>query len=180
MIIIDKPPLDETYLEHFGKKGMKWGVRKKRPDEEQRKKIFQDRARKVLLGAAVVGGALAIGALMTKRGRIKATDAAVTNYVQQRQARAQAGKNPFGQLAQKFRDTKAASVPSPDQMIAEARMAGVRNRVEKAGNQRLADRSWRDAANFQRQARTMGPKPDAPSIEQIRQRLQDPNYVWQL
>lgn len=31
MTIEEKPPLDEALLEHFGVKGMKWGVRKSRP-----------------------------------------------------------------------------------------------------------------------------------------------------
>jgi hypothetical protein len=145
-MIIENPPLDDDLLIHFGIKGMHWGHRKQRPDEEERKNTFQnaDRARKIAIGIAVVGGAAAVAMLLSKRGRIKATDAVVTNFVMKRSAQSQAKANPFGQMARKLRETKAASVPSPDQMIAEARMAGVRNRFEKAGNQRLTDRTWRD------------------------------------
>lgn len=137
-------------LAHIGVKGMKWGHRKKRSDEEERKKTFKnaDRNRKIAVGLAVVGGAAAVGLLLSKTGRAKVTDAVVTNTVMKRQAQFQRKNNPFGQLAQKFRDTKAASVPSPDQMIAEARMAGVRNRVNLAGNRRLTDETWRNQARL--------------------------------
>lgn len=181
--MIDKPDLNENLLIHFGIKGMKWGKRKQRPDEAQRKNVFKnaEQKKKVVIGLAVVGGAIAVGALLTKRGRNKMTDAAVTNYVQQRTARAQANNNPFGQLARKFKETKAASVPSPDHMIAEARMAGVRNQHTRRVNQALTDKSWRDSANFSRKVREMGAaKNNTPSLEEVRRRLQDPNYVWEL
>lgn len=158
--MIVNPPLDEAYLAHFGKKGMKWGVRKKRPDEAERKETFgpeakarAEKLRKLKIGLAVVGGVAVVGLVMTKSGRTKMTDVAVTNYVQQRTAQAQARGNPFGKLAKQFRDVKAASVPAPDTLIAEARMAGVRDRVFKEGSQKLSDRAWRDSANFNRIAR---------------------------
>lgn len=152
------PPLDETYLAHFGKKGMKWGVRKKRPDEKERKETFgpnAERNRKIRNGVLVAGGVLAVGLLLSKRGRIAATNTAVTNYAQQRAAKQQAAANPFSDLAKRFRNVKAASVPSPNEMIANARMAGVRNEVFKAGNRGLTDRAWRDQARLSTLARDM-------------------------
>lgn len=180
--MIENPPLNDDLLAHFGIKGMRWGRRKKRPDEDERKKIFKnaDRNRKIAVGIAVIGGAAAVALIMSKRGRTKVTDVLVTNTVMKRQANFQRKNNPFGQLAQKFRDTKAASVPSPDQMVAEARMAGVRNQFEKAGNQRLTDKSWRDAANLRRQTREIPPDRGLADLEEVKRRLADPNHVWQL
>jgi hypothetical protein len=178
MAVMEKPELNEDLLIHFGIKGMKWGRRRPRSDEQERKAIFKnaDRKRKLIVGAAVVGGALAIGMLLSKRGRIKATDAAVTNYVQQRQARAQAGQNPFGQLAKKFRDTKAASVPSPDVMVAEARMAGVRNRVFKASDQVVVDQTRRNVSGLQRNIQDQG----LGDLREVQRKLNDPSHVWEL
>ena len=155
--MIENPPLDEDLLIHFGIKGMKWGKRKVRPDEAERKKLFAkgSRSRKVAIGAAAVGGALAISYLMTKRGQTKIADMAVSQYTQTRVARAQAGNNPFGNLAKKFRDTKAASIPSPAEMTAQARMAGVRDRVFKGGSQKLTDQAWRDQARLSQLSRSM-------------------------
>lgn len=152
------PPLNETYLAHFGKKGMKWGVRKKRPDEKERKDTFNqnlERRRRIRQGAVVVVGALAVGLLLSKRGQIAATNTAVTQYAQTRAARTQAKANPFADLAKRFRDVKAASVPSPNEMMANARMAGVRNEVFKAGNRGLTDRAWRDQARLSSLKRDM-------------------------
>lgn len=162
----EKPPLAEVHLSHIGVKGMRWGKRKVRPDEAERKKTFgpeakarAEKIRKIKMGLAVVGGVAVVGLVMTKSGRTKMTDVAVTNYVQQKTAQAQARGNPFGKLTQKFRDVKAASIPdpsslpAPDNLIAEARMAGVRDRVFRGGSQKLSEQAWRDSANFNRLAR---------------------------
>jgi hypothetical protein len=188
--MIENPPLNEDLLIHFGVKGMKWGHRKQRPDEGERKETFKnaDRNRKIKVGLAVVGGALVVGLLLSKRGRTKVTDAAVTNFVQSRQARAQAGKNPVANLAQRFRDVKAKSIPSPDQMVADARMARVRNAVDKAGAQRLTDKAWRDQARLSSLTRDMDSttnsllrgNANALNLAETQRRLSDPNYVWKL
>ena len=156
----EKPPLDEYLLAHFGIKGMKWGKRKVRPDEQKRKDTFSpaakaERIRRIRNGALVVGGAVAVGLLLSKRGRTAITNNAVTNYAQQRSANNQASANPFSNLAQKFRDVNAASVPSPNEMVANARMAGVRNAVNREGAQRLTDRAWRDQARLSNLTRDM-------------------------
>lgn len=153
----------EEALEHFGTKGMKWGQRKKRADEQDRKKTFgpaainarAERAQKIRRGAIVVAGAIAIGLVLSKRGRTVVTDMAVTNYAQQRSARSQAAANPISDLARRFRDVKAASVPSPNQMLADSRMAAVRNTFNRSGAQRLTDSAWRDQARLTQLSREM-------------------------
>jgi hypothetical protein len=154
--MIEKPPLDENLLIHFGVKGMKWGRRKKRPDEAERSKIFNKaNAKRAARGALVVGGALAVGALLTKSGRTKAVDLATTNFVRSRAAQAQSKQRPFGELTSMFREVKASALPSPNQMMADARMASVRNAVDKSGAQRLTDQAWRDSARLSQLRRDM-------------------------
>ena len=68
-----KPPLDEALLEHFGVKGMKWGVRKERTSAE--KKAL---AKKVALGVGtllvVAGAAIAVQQLR-KKGNVSIASA---------------------------------------------------------------------------------------------------------
>lgn len=154
--MIENPPLDENLLIHFGVKGMKWGQRKKRPDESQRASVFNKaNAKKVATGAAVAAGVLAVAAVMTKSGRNKMTNLVTTNFVRTRQAKAQANNSPFGELTNMFREVKASAVPSPNQMMAQARMSGVRNVVDKSGAQRLTDAAWRDQARLAQLRRDM-------------------------
>lgn len=207
--MIQNPPLDEDLLIHFGVKGMRWGQRNPRADEGERKATFgksdnnssssrgnagsnsgggMSGKKKVAIGLAVVGGAIAVGLILKKTGATKLTDGAVTQWAQGRSAKQQAAANPVKKLAQKFRDTKAASVPSPNQMIADARMAGVRNSVNAQGAQRLTEKAWRDQANISRLTRSMDSTTNSllsgnsnfPSLEETRRRLADPNFVWNL
>jgi hypothetical protein len=65
---------EDIYLEHFGKKGMKWGVRKARE-----KKSFGERSGKqkaVILGAGGVAGLLAARFVSGKTLSLPATVAA--------------------------------------------------------------------------------------------------------
>lgn len=47
MIDQNKPPLDEALLEHFGVKGMRWGVRKQPPRPPTRNQQIQSLTRKI-------------------------------------------------------------------------------------------------------------------------------------
>lgn len=55
----------DNYLEHYGVKGMKWGVRKNRgertPEQQARRDKAKSVAKKAAVGLAVVGGAVAVG-----------------------------------------------------------------------------------------------------------------------
>jgi hypothetical protein len=65
---------EDYYLEHFGKKGMKWGVRKAKVKEE--KKSFGERSGKqkaVILGAGGVAGLLAARFVSGKTMSLPAT-----------------------------------------------------------------------------------------------------------
>lgn len=71
MTMTEKPSLEDAYLEHFGVRGMKWGIRRKRRDEEERKKIFSPKAKKVAIGAALIIGAAATAIAIKKYGGAK-------------------------------------------------------------------------------------------------------------
>lgn len=165
MITIEKPDLDGVYLEHIGVKGMKWGVRKKRPDEEQRKKIFT--RKRVAVGLALTAGALAAASLLTHRGRVKTSTFSSLSQ-----------RKPLGSLDGILRN----KTPSPFEMRLQAGMAQHRNLMDRVGNQRLTDQTWRDAVkmNQMTRARFSAGKNGITDVGTIRKNLSDPNYVWNL
>lgn len=67
---------EDVYLEHFGVKGMKWGVRREKQEtqttgNEALKKDNSSRNRKFAAGVAVVAGTVAVAAILNRRGGIK-------------------------------------------------------------------------------------------------------------
>jgi hypothetical protein len=67
----------DNYLEHVGKKGMKWGKRTfgtkgNKPTEAQQK---NRKKAKVVGGVAILAGTAAAGVVLGRRGRIKISDA---------------------------------------------------------------------------------------------------------
>ena len=62
---------DASYLEHFGVKGMRWGVRKQHetsaersPPKVKKKLTPEQRARRIQIGLAVLSGTLAVGSIL--------------------------------------------------------------------------------------------------------------------
>ncbi len=62
------------YLEHFGKKGMQWGVRKTKSNTSNNSYRNQ-KIKKVAIGAGIVGGAAFAGALLGRKGHISISSA---------------------------------------------------------------------------------------------------------
>jgi hypothetical protein len=75
MLAADKPPLEEVYLEHFGIKGMRWGVRKAedKGQGQQHASLSQNQHRAVK-AAAITGGVL-LAAVLLKRGGVSVVNA---------------------------------------------------------------------------------------------------------
>jgi hypothetical protein len=123
----------EAYLEHFGKKGMKWGVRKDDSSggsSTPRKKMSPNT--KVAIGATIALGATTAAFLMSKHRAVKMRQ--------------------ISMLARTERAAMSVS-PSPFQMRMEAGMAAHRNAMLRVGNQRLTDKTWRDAARMSQMKR---------------------------
>lgn len=55
--LYDKPPLNEATLIHFGIKGMKWGVRKKRDSVSTRRTVAKSLVKRTALTLALGSGA---------------------------------------------------------------------------------------------------------------------------
>ena len=73
MIVIDKPPLDEDLLVHFGVKGMRWGRRKDSSSGGSSDKKPMSTKKKVAIGAGVAvaaAGAAAVAYMMSGRGKV--------------------------------------------------------------------------------------------------------------
>lgn len=86
MILTEKPPLREVYLEHDGVKGMRWGYRKREEPSGPRQrgapaapksKGMSPRNQKFVTGAAVLG-TVAIGAVLLSRGNVSVWNSGAT------------------------------------------------------------------------------------------------------
>lgn len=65
MYATQKPALNSVYLAHAGKKGMKWGVRKAKPQGNIRKGIAKSSAgTKAKIGLAAVAATIALGRVL--------------------------------------------------------------------------------------------------------------------
>lgn len=66
---------EEVYLEHFGVKGMKWGVRREKSETQSNtdqtpKKDNSSRNKKIAAGVAVAAGAIAVAAILKRSGGV--------------------------------------------------------------------------------------------------------------
>lgn len=171
-------PVDD-FLEHYGVKGMRWGHRKVRPDEAERKALFGPKAKKIAMGTAAVAGALAVAYVVSRSGGIKVGAGGLTDPRSDLYEATVAGKKAATATFARTSTTKLADIPSPESLMADARMAGVRNAVFRENNQRITERAWRDAANLSRIERASNlTATTMPSIDDIRNMLADPSYQW--
>lgn len=167
----DTVQLGEEYLEHFGIKGMHWGVRRSDSSggssSNSSSKTDKNTKRKIALGASVAIGTIGAIYLLRKNRTVKVSRIRVSG----------------GGLS---------SAPSPFQMRAEAGLAANRNFLNRVGNQRLSDKTWRDAARMSQMSRarfSAGNKgiTDMSDLtsrftsftdKQLSENLANPNYVW--
>lgn len=168
----DTVHLGEEYLEHFGIKGMKWGVRKAEPSSggsssSSKKTPKKNPTKKILLGTTIVIGAIGAAYLISKNRTVKVSRIRVSG----------------GGLS---------SAPSPFQMRTEAGLAANRNFLNRVGNQRLSDKTWRDAARMSQMSRArfsagnksitdmhdLNTRLTGFTDKQLRENLANPNYVW--
>lgn len=152
---LDMTLAGEAYLEHFGRKGMKWGVRNAESSEPSSGgpskvtprggtakpraaaasvKAHMDTRKKVAIGVALTAGALAVAAIMHSRGSLS---------LRPKSGAVNSAEALFG----------TAKAPSPFQMQLDAGRAAQRNVLSRIGNQHLTDKTWRDAAKMSQMTR---------------------------
>jgi hypothetical protein len=189
---------DEDLLIHFGIRGMKWGVRKRRSDEGERKKIFtKQNAKKAAIGAAVLGGAAATVYILARRGNTKvpkiqlknptASDISKLNPIDASRSRASIvgpavayprARTPFA--------PSQAFAPSPFEMQMAAGRAAHANSMRRVGSQKLTRDLWVNQSRLNLLTKEMDKTPltvtkgTADRLAEIRRQLDDPNHVWEL
>lgn len=110
-MLAEKPPLDGVYLAHFGVKGMHWGVSR---IASSRSSAVGDRgfakrtAKKAAVMATAAAGALAVSLILGHKGRTMMGEAAMNNFVLNRQRKAQTKANPFTDAAKRYREARVA------------------------------------------------------------------------
>lgn len=157
MLLDEKPPLEGVYLAHFGTKGMKWGHRKARDtgssSGSQPAKQKMSTGKKVAIGVAVTAGALAVAAVLRKRGKVRPT------------------------AFKGFAAVAANRDPSPSQMRMAAGMAAHRNAMQRVGSQSLTDKTWRDAARMSQMTRSRFSTPRQSLANLVRGRASVPDMT---
>lgn len=177
MLIDDKPDLDDALLVHVGIKGMKWGVRKARTNEGERKTLFTSKQKKIAAGVGVaIAGAAAAIFILANRG--KQPLPSVEHLVALNRKRPE--KNSGVALIKKTFATdptspapflrsigpknapsmsvyqqrlKIAGLDHPGAMQIRAGQAAHEQALARVGNQKLTDKTWRDSAKMAQMAR---------------------------
>lgn len=144
----DAISVGEAYLEHFGIKGMKWGQRKQRPTGSASGSASTAPKKKILtgkrvaVGLAVAAGTLYVGAMLAKRGSTTIPHIPT-----------------------------APHTPSPFELRLQAGSAAHRNVMGRMMNQRLTDKTWRDAAQMSRMARFSAGRKSVADLSDVNARL---------
>jgi hypothetical protein len=139
---------DDEILEHFGIKGMKWGQRKQQDSGSPSSSSAPAEKKKILtgkrvaVGLAVAAGTLYVGAMLAKRGSTTIPHIPTTPHT-----------------------------PSPFELRIQAGSAAHRNSMARIMNQRLTDKTWRDAAQMSRMARFSAGRKSVSDLEDVNARL---------
>lgn len=156
--------LGEDYISHYGVKGMKWGRRKVRPDEAQRKAIFSPRAKKIAMGSAAVVGAAAVAVIAAKSGGIKISSiGGLTDRNSGLYQAAVAGRRAANVTMSATRNTKVSDIPKVSKAISSnPQLKELTAGAGKAAT--TASTSLKDLAD----------------LDNVRRMMDDPNFIWEL
>jgi hypothetical protein len=143
----DAIALGEEYIEHFGIKGMKWGQRKATPSTSSGSSTTEPKkkivtGKRVAVGLAVAAGTLYVGAILARRGSTRIPRIPTTPHT-----------------------------PSPFELRLQAGSAAHRNVMGRMMNQRLTDKTWRDAAKMSQMARFSAGKTSVADLSDVNARL---------
>lgn len=152
-----KPPLDEALLMHFGVKGMKWGVRHRRPDEAERRARFSPKAKKVALATAGIAGALAVAYLLNRHGNTKISAGGLTDRNSPLYSKMTAGKKAASYTMNNKRtmSTPVKALPPARRMLTSPAISRATRAASSSRDLNLGD------------------------LNAVRDAMNDPNFVWE-
>lgn len=143
----------ENYLEHYGVKGMKWGVRKNRgertPEQQARRDKAKSVAKKAAVGLAVVGGAVAVGYATRNTPQVQMAKFVVNSH-----------KNVFKE------DIKSAA-SSAAFKLGEARMSGNIKRAQRHNANLASNNDFRKASNIYEAANRLNVNKNPPKNKDV-------------
>ena len=126
MVDDDKPRLDAVYLAHFGVKGMHWGVRRDSTRGSHVKRV----AKKAAIVATGIAGMVAVHYLTGRHGSTKMSEIALKSYVDNKERKATYAHSPLADLAKRFRDVHAATLPSTEKATRGMSLAEIRKHMD--------------------------------------------------
>ena len=143
----------DDYLEHYGVKGMKWGVRKDRgdrtPEQQARRDKAKSVAKKAAVGLAVVGGAVAVGYATRNTPQVRMAKFVVNSH-----------KNVFKE------DIKSAA-SSAAFKLGEARISGNVKRAQRNSAKLTSNNDFRKASNIYEAANRLNVNKNPPKNKDV-------------
>jgi hypothetical protein len=156
-----KPPLNEELLIHYGKRGMKWGVRNVRPDEAERKARFGPKAKKIALGVAAVGGAVAAGYILSRNGDMKISAGGLTDPSSPLYSTMTAGKQ-----AASYTMSNKRAMSTPVSALPSGRKMSTSPAISRAIRSKATSSQSGNILNL-------------GDLNAVREAMNDPNFVWE-
>ena len=143
----------DDYLQHYGVKGMKWGVRKDRgertPEQQARRDKAKSVAKKAAVGLALVGGAVAVGYATRNTPQVRMAKFVVNSH-----------KNVFKE------DVKSAA-SSAAFKLGEARMSGNVKRAQRNSAKLTSNNDFRKASNIYEAANRLNVNKNPPKNKDV-------------
>lgn len=143
----------DDYLEHYGVKGMKWGVRKDRrertPEQKARRDKAKSVAKKAAVGLAVVGGAVAVGYATRNTPQVQMAKFVVNSH-----------KNVF-------KENVKSATSSAAYKLGEARISGNVKRAQRNNAKLDSNNDFRKASNIYEAANRLNVDKNPPKNKAV-------------
>lgn len=143
----------DSYLQHYGVKGMKWGVRKstkeRTPEQQARRDKAKSVAKKAAVGAAVIGGA------------------AVLAYATRNTPQVQMAKFVVNSHKNVFKENVKSATSSAAYKLGEARIRGNTKRAQKHNAKLTSNNDFRKASNIYEAANRLNVNKNPPKNKDV-------------
>ena len=147
----------ENYLEHYGVKGMKWGVQKERgertPEQQARRDKAKSVAKKAAVGLAVVGGAVAVGYATRNTPQVQMAKFVVNSH-----------KNVF-------KENVKSATSSAAYKLGEARISGNVKRAQRNNAKLASNNDFRKASNIYEAANRLNVDKNPPKNKAVKRMI---------